>query len=106
MENKTIGIIVAVVSLMVSLTVYPLVLRYARAHGIVDNPNARKLQRVPVPVMGGVVVYSGILTGGLILNMFFPSDVLIFGLIGMTVMMIIGVWDDVKDISVTFRFFH
>ena len=94
----------ALVSLVVSLTTYPLVLRFARAHGIVDNPNARKLQRVPVPVMGGVVVYAGILTGGLLLNLFMHSNVLTYGLVGMTVMIIIGVWDDIKDISATLRF--
>lgn len=105
MENYlTIEIMVAVVSLAVSLVVYPLVLKYARAHGIVDNPNVRKLQRVPVPVMGGVVVYAGILAGGLLLNVFMTSDVLIYGLLGMTVMMVIGVWDDMKDISATLRF--
>ncbi len=104
MENTAIGILVATVSLVVSLMVYPLVLRYARAHGIVDNPNARKLQRVPVPVMGGVVVYAGILVGGLLLYTFWHSDVLIYGLIGMTLMMLIGVWDDMKDISALLRF--
>ena len=104
MDNATIGIIVAVVSLVVSLAMYPLVLKYARAHGIVDNPNARKLQRVPVPVMGGVVVYAGIIVGGMLLYLFFQSDVLISGLVGMTLMMLIGVWDDVKDISARLRF--
>ena len=99
-----IELLVAAVSLVVSLVVYPLVLKYARAHGVVDNPNARKLQRVPVPVMGGVVVYIGILSGGLLLSVFMPSYLLTNGLIGMTVMMLIGVWDDVKDISATLRF--
>ena len=104
MENTTIGIIVALVSLAVSLSMYPAVLRFARTHGIVDNPNARKLQRVPVPVMGGVVVYAGILTGGLLLYAILHSDVLLYGLIGMTVMMMIGVWDDARDISAVLRF--
>ena len=89
MENTQIGILVALVSLAVSTLLYPVVLRYARKYGIVDNPNARKLQRVPIPVMGGVVVYAGILAGGLLLNVFMYSDVLTFGLIGMTVMMMI-----------------
>ena len=104
MENTTIGLLVALVSLAVSLMTYPVVLKYARAHGIVDNPNARKLQRVPVPVMGGVVVYTGILTGGIALSLFIYSEILIYGLIGMTVMMLIGVWDDIRDISATLRF--
>lgn len=104
MDNTCIGILVAAVSLVVSLMVYPLVLKYARTHGVVDNPNARKLQRVPIPVMGGVVVYAGILAGGLLLNVWMRSDVLMYGLIGMAVMMLIGVWDDMKDISATLRF--
>ena len=41
MDNATIGMLVALVSLVVSLAVYPLVMKYARTHGIVDNPNAR-----------------------------------------------------------------
>ena len=103
MDHFVIGIIVAAVSFVVSIGIYPLVLKYARTHGIVDNPNSRKLQRVPVPVMGGVVVYAGILVGGLLLNIFFRSEVLIYGLIGMTVMMLIGLWDDIKEISATLR---
>ena len=49
-------------ALVVSLLVFPKTLRFARQHDIVDNPNARKLQRVPVPVLGGVAVYTGIMT--------------------------------------------
>lgn len=104
MENIYIAILVTAVSLLVSLLIYPRVLHYAKSHNIVDNPNARKLQRVPVPVMGGTVVYLGILTGGLVLALFMHSPVLIWGLLGMTVMMVIGTWDDISDLSATLRF--
>lgn len=93
-----------VVSLVVSTLCYPVLLNFARMHGIMDNPDNRKLQRRPVPVMGGVVVYIGILVSGLILNSLMYSSILTYGLIGMTVMMLIGVWDDVKDLSVGLRF--
>ena len=104
MNNAYIGIIVMLIAMMVSAFVYPLVLKYARAHDIVDNPNARKLQRVPVPVMGGVVVFAGIIVAGIVLNLLIDSKVLTYGLVGMTVMMAIGVWDDMKDISALLRF--
>ena len=104
MENWMIGVLVFVVALVTSLAVYPWALIFARKHGIVDNPNARKLQRVPVPVFGGVVVYSGILEGGLLLAAFMWSLVMVYGLIGMTIMMLIGAWDDQKDISPLLRF--
>lgn len=104
MDNTCIGILVFFVALLTSLAVFPWALKFARRHGIVDNPNARKLQRVPVPVFGGIVVYSGILVGGIVLSLFMWNWVMLYGLLGMTIMMMIGMWDDVKDISATLRF--
>lgn len=104
MENTYIGILVFVVAMVTSLSVFPWALKFARGHGIVDNPNARKLQRVPVPVFGGIVVYSGILVGGIVLGLFMWNWVMLYGLVGMTIMMMIGLWDDRKDISATLRF--
>lgn len=73
MENTTIGILVFAVAMVISMSVFPLALNFAKKHNIVDNPNARKLQRVPVPVFGGIVVYSGVLMGGLVLSLFMWS---------------------------------
>ena len=56
-------IIMAILSLAVTAVMYPFVLRYALRHQIVDNPDARKVHRQPIPVMGGVAVYAGILAG-------------------------------------------
>ena len=52
MSNTLIAILVFVVAMVVSMLSYPRVLKFAKSHNFVDNPNARKLQRVPVPVMG------------------------------------------------------
>lgn len=90
--------------MVTSAVVFPFALKIARMYGIVDNPNARKLQRVPVPVFGGAVVYSGILTGGLLLQALMPNKTLAWGLVAITVMMIIGTWDDIKDLSARLRF--
>ena len=103
MSNAMITFLVFMVAMAVSALVYPAALGYARRHNIVDNPNARKLQRVPVPVFGGVVVYSGILAGGLALSAFMWNWVMVNGIIGMTIMLLIGVWDDQKDISALLR---
>jgi UDP-N-acetylmuramyl pentapeptide phosphotransferase/UDP-N-acetylglucosamine-1-phosphate transferase len=103
MENTYIGILVFVLSLVASAAAFPRVLRFAKDHNIVDNPNARKLQRVPVPVMGGVAVYVGIMAGCIVLDILMFDKVLTWGLAAMTFMMLIGVWDDVKDISARLR---
>ena len=50
-----------VVSLLAAIWIFPKILHIALVKNIVDNPDARKLQRVPVPVLGGVAVMFGIL---------------------------------------------
>ena len=104
MENWMIGILVMMVAMVTSIAVFPWALKFAREHGIVDKPNERKLQRVPVPVFGGIVVYSGIMAGGLVLMAFMWSQLVMLGLTGMTIMMLVGIWDDKKNISTLLRF--
>ena len=104
MNYPLITILVFLVAMVVSALVYPAVLSYAKRYNIVDNPNARKLQRVPVPVLGGVVVYAGTMAGSLVLFMFMKESLLLWGLLGMTMMLIIGVIDDRRNLSATLRF--
>lgn len=103
MSNTSIAVLVSAVAFVVSAAMFPWALRFARRHGIVDCPNARKLQRVPVPVFGGVVVYLGIVAGWLVLMPFMGSEVLGCGLVAMTVMLVVGMWDDIRDIPATLR---
>ena len=103
MDNTYLGLLVFAVAMVTSAAVFPKALVFSRRHGIVDNPNARKLQRTPVPVFGGIVVYMGILVAGAVLSCFLWSKVMISGFIGMSIMMAIGLWDDVKDISARLR---
>ena len=104
MSNTFIALLAGVVAMVTSATVFPLALRFAKKHGIVDNPDARKLQRVPVPVFGGIVVYVGILAGSLLLMFFMLNTILMWGLVAMAIMMGIGIWDDIKNISASLRF--
>jgi len=102
--NTIIALLVFGVSMVVSMLAYPRMLRFAKRHNIVDNPNARKLQRVPVPVMGGLVVFMGILSGVLVLSAFVQEPMVMWGLGGMAVMLIIGMWDDMASLPASFRF--
>ncbi len=104
MNNTIITILCGLVAAFAAAGAFPFVLRYAIKHDIVDNPNARKLQRVPVPVLGGTVVYIGILVGTAVMSIFMDSDFLLWGFIGMSIMAIIGTWDDIKDLPAVFRF--
>lgn len=93
-----------VVAFVVTTVVYPYILAFARRHGVVDNPNARKLQRVPVPVMGGTTVFIGLIAS-VLLGYAFLGDVRLVKILSLLfIMYVIGVWDDVKDVSPALRF--
>lgn len=92
------------VAFVVTNVAYPFVLAIARRYGIVDNPSARKLQRRPVPVMGGGAVFIGLLAATIVGLFFLPGERILKLTALLTVVFVIGVWDDIKDISAEFRF--
>ena len=94
----------AFVALIVTTFVFPKVLWFAKKHNIMDNPNARKLQRTPIPVLGGIAVYIGILMGFLVLAYYYMAPVILLSLVAITVMQVLGIWDDVSELSTWFRF--
>ena len=98
------GLMLFCVAFITSYAVYPLVLRMSRVWGIFDNPNARKLQRKPVPVLGGLSVFVGIVIGAcLILTIKFSYKEL-FLIVAMAMLMLVGIMDDKKGLPVWFRF--
>ena len=103
MNLTQILIIVSLLSLSVTTIVYPFVLRYARRRKIVDNPDLRKLHRQPIPVMGGVAVYAGILAGCLAMFFLVPRASISWSVMAITTMMLMGVWDDIKNLPALLR---
>lgn len=99
-----LAIFLPILACVVSLAVYPYVLRFAKKHDIVDSPNARKLQRQPVPVMGGVAVFIGFAVALVVANLHMSFNNIWISLVAITVMMLIGVWDDIKDVPAGLRF--
>jgi len=99
-----ISVLLAVVAFVVTTLVFPYILSFARKHNIVDNPNARKLQRVPVPVMGGTTVFIGLLAAVMVGLIILGDSQVIKTLALLFVMYAIGLWDDIKDISASLRF--
>ena len=80
------------------------ILRIAKGKNIVDNPDARKLQKEPVPVMGGIAVFFGITVG----LCFYKTMIVytsLFPVLGaMTVMLYLGSIDDILSSSPKLRF--
>ena len=63
-------LLIAVSALVVAVGVTPLMRRAALRLGVTDKPNARKIHLQPVPLMGGVAIYFGVLLSMTLLRTF------------------------------------
>lgn len=104
MIDKITVFLIVLTAFAVSLVSYPIVLKFARRNNIMDNPEERKLQRKPVPVMGGMVVFLGIMAAMLIASRYLSFRPFLRGFVCMAIMFLVGVWDDIKNIPPTLRF--
>ena len=91
------------VSFATAWWIFKYVLRIAVDKNIVDNPDARKLQKEPVPVLGGVAVAFGILAATVVGGMFCDMSQ-VYPLTGiMMIMLYVGVMDDILGLSPRLR---
>ena len=97
-------LIPAFLALLGTLWVYPKVLKISIMKNLVDNPDARKLQRNPVPVMGGIAVFFGIVIGICSSQMMFNNPNVFMLVAAMLIMLYTGTIDDIIDLSPTTRF--
>ena len=89
------------------------VLKVAKVKGLVDNPDARKLQKVPVPVLGGIAVFFGVLMGLLVFRAAIGIGTMVDGaalpimnltnlipvLVGASVMLYVGAMNDIVGLT-------
>ena len=97
-------IIPALLAFIGTLWIHPKVLKIAIIKNLVDNPDARKLQRNPVPVMGGIAVFFGIIIGLCCAQTLFNHHNVFLLISAMLVMLYIGTIDDILDLTPTIRF--
>ncbi|MGB5642649.1 MAG: MraY family glycosyltransferase [Gammaproteobacteria bacterium] len=90
-------LLIAMVSMAISMAIIPLMMRYASRLGMLDNPDPRKVHAVPIPRVGGVGIVIGALVAMLI---WLPSTPFVNSFIfGCVVLLIFGVWDDCKELG-------
>ena len=105
LQNEILQIAVpALIALACSCWIRPYILKVAIAKNIVDNPDARKLQRVPVPVLGGLTVVFGILAGVMGYNLFGDFSDLFPAFAAIVIILIVGLMDDMISLSPKVRF--
>jgi len=104
----------ALTAFLVAFVVTPIVMRLALKFKILDMPSERKVHREPIPLCGGIAIYLGFLIGSIIAIITAKnhpgiiSHKTFFHLAGLficlTLMMLLGVHDDIRGVSARFKF--
>ncbi len=104
MINSVLSIVIPFcLSFVATAAIHPLLVRFALSKGLTDNPNTRKLQVRPIPVLGGIGVFFGVMTA-MTYSCFVTDCSPLFVLLGcMMLMMYIGTVDDVVELSPAVR---
>lgn len=93
-----------IVSFLTVLLLHPQLVKFALRKEIVDKPNARRLNRALVPVLGGVGVYAGFTAALCACNAIFNIEISMASFAAITMMLSIGFIDDIKDLSPKTKF--
>ncbi len=90
-----------VTSFIIVFLSVPLIRKLAVDHQILDFPDRRKPHKNAVPLLGGVAIYAGVVSG-LILD---PASFHLFSglLLGGTLILIVGIIDDIYGLSSRIR---
>ena len=84
--------------------IHPRLVKIALLKNIVDNPDARKLQRTPVPVLGGVAVFFGVVIAIGCMSSVVDCSGLPVVIMAMMAMLYTGTLDDILSLSPGLRF--
>ena len=87
-----------IVAVLISLITTPLVKKIAMKVGAIDIPkDERRVHKEPMPLMGGLAIYFGVVISSLI---FLPMEnTLVSILLGATIILVSGIIDDIKGLS-------
>lgn len=103
MQDLLIIIISSIVATVAVSLVHSRILKIAKARDLTDKPGERKQQRHPVPMLGGIAVFFGVICGlGMASSM--ADMTLIFPIVMMmAAMLYVGALDDLTGLSPVFR---
>lgn len=86
----------------------PLVINFSKKEGLVDVPNERKIHKKPISRIGGVAIWASTMLTFLCLVFmsYYPAQTLLSGvLLGSSLMFLLGLVDDVYNLSAKFKLF-
>lgn len=98
------AVMCALIAFVTAIVMNPLIIKLSFKKHLTDNPNFRKLQKTPVPVLGGMSVFLSFVVGLFFCNIFHPTDRLYVVIAAISIMFFLGFFDDVLDIDYKMKF--
>jgi UDP-GlcNAc:undecaprenyl-phosphate/decaprenyl-phosphate GlcNAc-1-phosphate transferase len=110
-------LLIVAVGALVTFVVTPIVRRVAIAKGLVDTPGGRKVHSTPIPRLGGVAIFAGVMTavavqaageyfldwGGTLVDGGTARVRILGVLVAMSVIFLVGLIDDLVTLSPGFK---
>jgi len=98
-DDMLISAAAFIASLVIVLLMIPFIIKISARYNLVDKPNERKVHKTPISRLGGIGIVTGILFTSPL--WFFSGDkiMLIHFILGMLLLIIIGIVDDLKELS-------
>ena len=98
------AVMCALIAMATSIVMNPIIIKLSLKKHLTDNPNHRKLQKTPVPVLGGMSVFLSFIVGLFFCNIFHPTDRLYVVIAAISIMFFLGLFDDQLDLSYKLKF--
>ena len=90
-------ILPVIIAFLVAFIAAPIAVKLAKKWGVMDAPDDRKVHKYSMPRMGGLAIYAGFLVAVLATQTI--NTQLIGILIGCTIIVLLGIVDDIKGVS-------
>ncbi len=100
--------VIFVIPLVLSMLITPLVIRFARRVGAMDQPNQRKIHQYPIPRLGGIAIYASFFLSLLLFFYLDPAlhpftamapQIAVMLVVSLTIVLLLGIWDDMRALS-------
>src|SRR3972149_2308825 len=98
-----------IISLVATLLILPLIIKFCLQRGILDFPNHRKLHAQPTPRLGGIAIYFGCLLAWAAAYLLQPDsfsgvkELSLWLLLGSVIIFLLGLWDDLQPIRFRYK---
>jgi len=103
-EHYTLAIITFITAFVVTFSLIPLIIKWSNKRNFLDQPNARKVHKIPISRLGGLGIFSGFILNALIWYFLGDPQNLIFLILSLCILFIVGIVDDFKELSPKIKF--